>query len=186
MHETGGSGVIVTYGGASGSDGSAGGGRAPVAGGGGASSAGAAGARPVLSELAKSKKATASSIQTGNDIAKGNDGDSSTRWCAVSSMMPQWWRVDLGVAHELTHVVIKFEHPERKYTYVIETSANDSVYTQQALVNGTGDAQMVDMPPGVLARYLRITVTAASPFTDVNGAVYPTWASFWELRLYGY
>jgi len=186
MQETGGSGVIVTYGGASGSGGRAGDGGAPAAGGAGPSSAGAAGNPPVLKELAKSKKATASSVQTGNDIAEGNDGDSSTRWCAVSPAMPQWWRVDLGAGHELTQVVIKFEHPQRKYTYVIETSLDDSVYMQRATVNGTGDAQTVDMPPGVSARYLRVTVTAASPFTDANGGVYPTWASFWELRLYGY
>lgn len=186
--ETGGAGVIVTYGGASGSDGSSGSSGASSAGSGaaGASSAGAGGSPPVVKELAKNKKATASSVETGNDVAKGNDGDSKTRWCALSDKMPQWWRVDLGDTHQLTQVVVKFEHPERKYTYVIETSPNDAVFTQRAMVNGTGDTQTIDMPAGVSARYLRVTVTAGVPYTDGNGITYPTWASFWELRVYGY
>jgi F5/8 type C domain len=185
---SGGATVIVTYGGASGSDGGAGGSGAATgsAGGAGASAAGTAGSPPVVKELGKNKKATASSFEAGNDIAKGNDGDSGTRWCAASDKMPQWWRVDLGATHELTQVVVKFEHPERKYTYVIETSPNDAVFTQRAMANGTGDTQTIDIPAGVSARYLRVTVTAGAPYTDSGGVVRSTWASFWELRVYGY
>jgi len=197
----GGSSVIVSYGGtgAGGSDsggadsggssvgGNAAGG-APGGGNGsaGANSAGSGVGSPVIRELAKGKPATASTIQTGNVAKSGNDGDSATRWCASSGMMPQWWRVDLGDTFHLTQVVIKFEHPERKYTYVLETSSNDAVYTQRAMVNGTGDNQAVDMPADVSARYLRITVTDGAPGMDAAGTVYPTWASFWELRAYGY
>jgi F5/8 type C domain len=186
--ETGGSGVIVNYGGASGNDGSVGGAGTggAVAGSAGASSAGAAGSPPVVHELAKNKKATASSNETANPVAKGNDGDSATRWCAISAAMPQWWRVDLVDTHLLTQVVLKFEHPERKYAYVIETSPNDAVYTQRAMVTGTSDTQTIDMPANVSARYVRITVTGAVPYTDSGGKVYATWASFWEMRVYGY
>jgi len=36
------------------------------------------------------------------------------------------------------------------------------------------------------ASSVRVTVTAGAPFTDSAGKVNPTWASFWELRVYGY
>jgi hypothetical protein len=152
----------------------------------GASVGGIGGGPPVVKEWAKNKNATASSTESGHDVAKGNDGDNSTRWCAVSAAMPQWWRVDLGAAHELTQVEIKFEHPARKYSYVVETSLNDSVFIQRAKVDAAGDTQTIDMPAGVFTRYLRVTVNAGASFTDGNGTVYPTWASFWELRAYGY
>lgn len=189
--ETGGSGVIVTYGGASGSEagtgGTGGGGTGgAVAGGAGASAAGAAGSPPTVHELAKSKKATASTNEAANPVAEGNDGDSATRWCASSSAMPQWWRVDLVDTHLLTRVVLKFEHPERTYVYIIETSPDDAVYTQRAMVTGTSDTQIVDLPANVSGRYVRIKVISGTPYKDGNGTVYPTWASFWEMRVYGY
>jgi hypothetical protein len=56
----------------------------------------------------------------------------------------------------------------------------------RAMVNGTGQSQMIDMPAGVSARYLRVTVTAGASYTDGKGTVYPTWASLWELRVYGF
>ena len=127
----------------------------------------------------RGKKVTASTTQGGNEPAKGNDGDVGSRWCAIDKTFPQWWRVDLGALHELTQVSIQFEHPERTYTYVIETSPNDAVYTQRAMVNGTGAVQSVDIPAGVTARYVRITVTDGVPYGT-------TWASFFEFALYGY
>jgi F5/8 type C domain len=173
----------AAVGGASGSGGaaSAGGTSSSVGGGG---TAGGAGGAPLL-ELAKGKSVTASTQQAGNAPASGNDGDTTTRWCAIDGTFPQWWRVDLGASHALTNVAIQFEHPDRKYSYVIETSANDAVYTQQATVNGTGAVQSVDLPPAVSARYLRITVTGAVNAVDANGTVHQTWASFFELAIMG-
>ena len=108
-------------------------GGAPAGGSGGAggSVAGAAGA--AAHELAMGKPATASTVQPGNDPAKGNDHDSTTRWCASDATMPQWWRVDLGAVHQLQQVAIQFEHPERKYSYVIESSQDDQVYLPSKL-----------------------------------------------------
>jgi hypothetical protein len=120
-------------------------------------------------ELARGKTVTASSLQIGNEPAKGNDNDTTTRWCAVSATFPQWWRVDLGAVHRLTQVSIQFEHPERTYSYVIEASQNDALYTQEATLNGTGAVQTVDLPPNLSARYLRITITGGTPGLDASG-----------------
>jgi hypothetical protein len=54
------------------------------------------------------------------------------------------------------------------------------------MVSGVGDTQKVDMQEPVSARYLRVTVTSGASYTDSKGTVYPTWASFWELNVYGY
>jgi len=167
-------------GGASGSGGAASAGGASSGGG----TSGGAGGAPLL-ELAKGKSVIASTQQAGNAPASGNDGDTTTRWCAIDGTFPQWWRVDLGATHALANVAIQFEHPDRKYSYVIETSQNDAVYTQQATVNGTGTVQSVDLPPAVSARYLRITVTGAVNAVDANGTVHQTWASFFELAITG-
>lgn len=145
-----------------------------------AGNSGAGGGALVVRELAKGKKSTASTEQSGNEAVKGNDGDSDTRWAASSESYPQWWRVDLGSSHQVVRVSIKFEHPERKYWYLIETSQDDAVYVQQAaLSGGTGRVQMVELPSNVTARYVRITLTAGS------GAVDPTWASFFEFAVTG-
>lgn len=156
----------------------------------GASTAGGAGgtATPnggtggvVERELVKGKKVLASSQQVGNEAAKGNDNLTSTRWCAVDATFPQWWRVDLGASYALRDLTLQFEHPDRQYSYVVETSANDAVYTQQATVNGTGAVQAITLPPNVSARYVRITVTGAA-----FGPTYTTWASFFEISLKGH
>jgi len=79
-------------------------------------------------------------------------------------------------------VSIRFEHADRRYYYTIETSLNDSVYTQRLTADGTGALQTLDFAPGTTGRYVRITITAAVP-DNVNGS--GTWASFYELSLIG-
>jgi F5/8 type C domain len=161
--------------------------------GGSASSAGAANAgapdggavtAPTPQELAAGKSVTASSTETGNDASKGNDANALTRWCAKDGTFPQWWRVDLGASHELDSFAVSFEHPERVYSYQIETSSDDVVYVLQATLSGTGALQSATLPPGVSARYVRITVTSAPPFVDAKGT-HATWASFYEFSLLG-
>jgi len=98
--------------------------------------------------------------------------------------MPQWWRVDLGAVRQLQQISIQFEHPERHYSYVIESSADDRVYTQQVTANGTGATQNLAFPAAASGRYVRITITAGTPGV-VNGTQVPTWASFFELSLVG-
>lgn len=148
-----------------------------------AGSSGTAGASGVDSprDLTTGKSATASTQQTGNEIEKGNDGNSSTRWCGKDDSLPQWWRVDLGASHQLSSFSVSFQIATRAYTYDIETSPDDKVYTRRLTITGTGAVQTGDFPAGVNARYVRITVTKAEPFA--NGAT--VWASFYEFSVLG-
>ena len=144
---------------------------------------GSGGNTTTLVELGKGKSVTASSQQTENAASQGNDGDTATRWAATSGSFPQWWRVDLAAVHQVSQISLRFEHPDRTYSYTIETSNDDAVYTLQRTANGTGVTQNLTLPAGVTARYVRVTVTNGLPLT-VNGN--GTWASFWECSLLGY
>jgi endoglucanase len=135
-------------------------------------------------ELALGKPALASSTQTSNVAASGNDGNLATRWCAVNGSYPQWWRVDLGAAYSLSKFSVQFEHPERTYGYTIETSPDDKLYTLQATLSGKGAVQSSDFRAGVSGRYLRITVTSGDVWMDANGTHNP-WASFFEFSVTG-
>jgi hypothetical protein len=174
--------------GASAAGGASGAGGGSTAGGGGSSggmsAAGAGGSAPALVELASGKTSTASSYQVGNEIAKGNDKDLTTKWCASAGTFPQWWRVDLGATYSLSTFSVTWEHPDRNYTYQIETSQNDSVYTVQASLSGIGSVQGTSFPSNTSARYVRVTVTNATPGT-YSGVTYPTWACFFELSITG-
>ncbi len=139
---------------------------------------------PVV-ELARGKSATASSEQAGNEAAKGSDSSLTTRWCASHSTFPQWWRVDLGSVHALNDFTVKVEKVGPTYSYKIETSNDDAVYTVQSTINGTGATQSDTFTSGVSARYVRITFSAATPFTDGSGS-HPTWASFWDFSVTGW
>jgi hypothetical protein len=137
---------------------------------------------PVLHELGRGKAALASSTQTNNDAFKGNDGDTGTRWCAANNSFPQWWRVDLGSAHELASFSVSFEYSQRPYSYVIETSADDATFTAvpgTTATNVVGSVQSGVFPAGTSARYVRISVTNADPAST-------TWASFFEFSVLGY
>jgi len=137
-------------------------------------------AAPPAVELAHNKNVAASTEQAskGNLAPLGNDGDPNTRWSASEAFIPSWWRVDLGAAHHLSRVEIDWEFA-RVYGYLIEVSSDDIGYTTVVDRSASTDSrqnQSADID--VNARYVRITVTAltASPIT---------WASFWELRVFG-
>lgn len=146
--------------------------------GGGGAQAGEGGV--ALTELAHGKPSLASSVQTGNVASNGNDGNVSSRWCAKDGTYPQWWRVDLGAVVELSVFTIRFEHSDRKYSYLVETSQDDVDYTQQLSLSGTGSTLAGSFPTGVSARYVRFTVTAGAP----DGAD-PTWACIREATISG-
>jgi hypothetical protein len=126
--------------------------------------------------LSQGKPATASSFQTGNGVANGNDGSLSTRWTASSATYPQWWRVDLGASHSLTQAVTNwYNSSTRSYKYKIEVSSDDVTYT--TIVDQTGRTANGDSTDNfsATARYVRITVTGSSA----------GWASFYEFKVYG-
>jgi hypothetical protein len=66
----------------------------------------------------------------------------------------------------------------------VSVSADDSTYTTSIDESDNADTmttQVASFPASTSARYVRITVTP--PDTTDEGA--PTWASFWEVRVYG-
>ncbi|MBN1411324.1 MAG: discoidin domain-containing protein [Spirochaetales bacterium] len=131
---------------------------------------------PSGANLALLKSATADSWESGNPAANGNDGSTSTRWCAADGNTGHWWKVDLGASYNLTGSKVQWEQTA-VYQYRIEVSANDSSWTIVAdrTGNTTGQQIMADTF-SVSSRYVRITVTGLS-----SGS----WASFYELEVYG-
>src|SRR5882724_2980287 len=126
--------------------------------------------------ISQGMPATASSFQSGNGAANGNDGSLATRWGASTGSYPQWWRVDLGASYYLNTVSIKwYSSASRYYRYKIEVSSNDASYA--TVVDKTGNATFGDTTDMFAAagRYVRITVTGASA----------GWASFYECQVYG-
>lgn len=132
-------------------------------------------------DLTTGKPATASTEQPGNNIENGNDGNTSTRWCGIDDSKPQWWRADLGSAHQLSSFRVAFQITSRAYTYDIDTSSDDKVYTRRLSLTGTGALQTGGFPAGVTARYVRITVTHTE---DLAPGV-TVWASFYEFAVWG-
>jgi len=129
--------------------------------------------------LALNKTATASGEETskGNTAAKGNDGNTSTRWCAANGNTGQWWKVDLGQNYSLTGTEVMWEFSGRVYKYKIEVSTDNTNWTLVVdRTNNTSTAQTQSHSFSATARYVRITVT---------GLPANTWASFWEFRVFG-
>lgn len=134
-------------------------------------------APPGGTPISQGKTATASSYQTGNEVAKGNDGDTSTRWAAATSTYPQWWKVDLGANYNLTKVDIPwYNSSTRAYKYRIEVSSDDLTYSTK--VDKTSNTTYGDTSDlfTANARYVRITITACT-----TGSAF---ASACEFRVY--
>ena len=134
---------------------------------------------PVLAatNIALNKTATADSSQSGREPAYGNDGSTTTRWCAANGNTGHWWKVDLGASYSLSGSEVMWEFSGRVYKYKVEVSTDN---VNWALVvdktNNTSTAQTQRDNFTATARYVRITVT---------GLQSSTWASFWEFRVFG-
>jgi hypothetical protein len=120
-----------------------------------------------------------------NLAPSGNDGDGATRWCAADGM-PHWWQVDLGATYTLSRIEIDFEYPSQAvgfpYLYVVDVSTDGTNYTpaiDQSANIDSNTTQIATFTTSPTARYVRVTVTP--PDTTPN----PTWASFWEARIFG-
>ncbi|MBN1312985.1 MAG: discoidin domain-containing protein [Anaerolineae bacterium] len=132
-----------------------------------------------VSNLALGQPATASSVEAGNPVEAGNDGNISTRWCAVDETMPQWWAVDLGASYNLVGTEVMWEFDGRVYQYFIEVSPDNASWT--TVVDKTGNTSTSQVQTDnftATARYVRITVVWA-PTSPT------TWASFYEFRVFG-
>jgi hypothetical protein len=129
------------------------------------------------SNLALNKTSSADSSQTGHEPVYGNDGSTSTRWCAANGNTGHWWKVDLGANKNITSTEVMWEKSGQIYKYKVEVSTDDTTWTLKVdKTNNTSTAQTQTDPFTATARYVRITVT---------GLPASTWASFFEFRVYG-
>jgi hypothetical protein len=133
---------------------------------------------PAPINLALNRPASASSQQGGNPASSGNDGSTSTRWCAVDGSTGQWWMVDLGSSKNITRgTQVMWEQSGKAYKYKIETSNDNVNWTLQVdKTNNTSTDQIQNDSFYETARYVRITVTGLP-----TGA----WASFYDFKVLG-
>lgn len=136
---------------------------------------------PGGTNVALNKTATASNEYSSSySAAKGNDGNTGTRWCAVDGGLNYWWKVDLGGNYDLTGSEVNWEFDGRVYKYKVEVSADNTNWTLKVdKTNNTLATQIqYDGFTASSARYVRITITGL-PISPV------TWASFWEFKVFG-
>ena len=125
--------------------------------------------------VGKSSSATSEEQSPSNPAYYGNDGDTSTRWCADNGNTGHSWQVDLGISVEIKGTEVLWEK-NLAYGYKIETSTNNTTWTMA--VDKTSNTTASNLTKDLFnttARYIRITITAF-PTTGV-------WASFYEFKV---
>ncbi|MET7283635.1 glycosyl hydrolase family 8 [Kribbella sp. NPDC005582] len=126
--------------------------------------------------LSQGKPATASSVEgTGFEAAKALDGNSSTRWASAEGHDPEWIRVDLGTAANITRVKLNWEAAYGK-SYKIQTSADGSTGWTDVFSTTTGNGAIDDLTLSGSGRYVRVYGTA-------RGTAYGY--SLFDLEVYG-
>lgn len=122
-----------------------------------------------------------------------NDGDLTTRWCAEVKTLPQWWQLDLGATRALSRIEIVWEYPGQAlgYTYGYEIGVSDSATQFPSLPaidnnanQSTAKTQIASFAPQTAGRYVRVTVTSLPP--DMVNPDFETWASIYEVRVFGH
>jgi len=131
----------------------------------------------VVDNVALKKPASADTEESskGNTANKGNDGDTSTRWCANDGNSNHWWKVDLGALYDIAGSEVMWEVDGQSYGYAIGVSS-DNVHWN-TVVNKGSNASTSQTQQDIftaVARYVRITITGLS-----SGC----WASFWEFKV---
>lgn len=128
--------------------------------------------------IALNKYSFSDSQQPENIASKGNDGNTSTRWCAADGSFNHWWTVDLGGLYNLSGSQVSWEKAGKVYKYKVEVSTDNTNWTLKADKTSSTVAQQIQSDSfnanGV--RYVRITVT---------GLESGCWASFSEFKVFG-
>ena len=138
----------------------------------------------------RSRRAGANDSHTAMDrnaAANGNDGITSTRWCAANGAVGHYWTLDLGAVRLLSRFEVMWEYPNQAaglaYGYVVSVSNDGATFTPSIDRSTNTDTQQIqtsDFPPSTSGRHVRITVTSLPASTPR-----PTWASFYEARVFG-
>ncbi|MFD0619082.1 endo-alpha-N-acetylgalactosaminidase family protein [Paenibacillus sp. GCM10027629] len=127
--------------------------------------------------IALRKPATASSQQSGNTAAMGNDGLTSTRWCVSNPSTEQWWKVDLSTQYDVTGSKITWETASSTMKYKIEVSTDGENWTTAVDKWSTPVTQSITEDTWTAKNVQFIKVTALG--------VDPAWAGFREFEAYG-
>ncbi|WP_152392088.1 endo-alpha-N-acetylgalactosaminidase family protein [Paenibacillus guangzhouensis] len=127
--------------------------------------------------IALKKPATASSQQTGNTAAMGNDGQTSTRWCVSDPKTEHWWKVDLGAQYDVTSSKITWESASSTLKYRIEVSSDGVTWQKTVDKWDTPVTESVTADTWSAEKVKFIRVTALGVGT--------TWAGFREFEAYG-
>ena len=108
--------------------------------------------------IALNKPAAASSVESASTPASAvNDGNKSTRWSSAFSD-PQWIRIDLQSAYNITGARIFWEAAAAK-NFEIQVSDNATTWTRVFSTNG-GDGGTDNFSFTATARYIRMLSTA--------------------------
>ncbi|KAA1177316.1 endo-alpha-N-acetylgalactosaminidase family protein, partial [Paenibacillus sp. B2(2019)] len=127
--------------------------------------------------IALKKPATASSQQSGNSAAMGNDGQTSTRWSTNDPSTEQWWKVDLGVQYDVTGSKMTWESASGTMKYRIEVSSDGQTWNETVNKWDTPVTQSVTEDTWSANHVKFIKVTALG--------INPAWAGFREFEAYG-
>ncbi|MFH1196616.1 MAG: glycoside hydrolase family 2 TIM barrel-domain containing protein [bacterium] len=132
----------------------------------------------VTNNVALNKQSWADSEETSknNTADKGNDGNTSTRWCANNGDAFHWWKVDLGDQYDLVGTEIMWEFDGRNYGYMIQVSPDNNIW--KMVVNKTNNTSTSQIQQDIFneesVRYVRVTVSKLAA---------NTWASFYEIKV---
>jgi hypothetical protein len=145
-------------------------------------SGGTAGGGPIV-QLSGTASADSEQMSPAHPASHGNDGMTSTRWCAANSAIDHYWTLDLGSVRTLSRFEVIWEYPTAAiglpYGYLVSVSEDGMTFTpsiDHRTSTDTMQIQTSDFPPSTTGRHVRITVTSLP-----QGA----WASFFEARVFG-
>ena len=93
------------------------------------------------------------------DPTKAIDGDTATRWESEWTD-PQWLTIDLGASISPRRLLIYWETAHGKVYDVLASQDGQHDWTSIATItNGNGAVDLVEFPPGVSARFLKLVMT---------------------------
>ncbi|WP_411350139.1 discoidin domain-containing protein [Paenibacillus sp. WLX2291] len=120
-------------------------------------------------DIAQGKTVRSSSAQSGYEAAKGNDGNTATRWIAKTNSSGEWWEVDLGNAYSVNSTQIMWAKNGIVYPYKIEVSTDHSHWI--TIVDNTNQSNTDQIQTNyayATARYVKVTITGTVGDNEVS------------------
>lgn len=108
------------------------------------------------------KKDSTGNVESENIANQALDGDPSTRWCASSSNLPQYWQVDMDKPQTFSNISINWEKEAKSYGFSVEFSDNGNDWDQlKYTLNDSGSNSNLQCDAKTRARFVRITISKA-------------------------